>query len=221
MNGLEEDDHLCPATGPKGKVVDLGPPMYGEIVWVCERCLKVHVWDLIEGDAAEVLREKQAPGFAIRPDITILDQSEKPTAFIEFHASHLSDDVKDIACEAEIPLFVVDVERVPGAFKPGLQNPSRGMFRALADVSGLPYTEQQSMADEASYKFAEGVGEEGGISAAFAPIPDLDGNLADVHFHAVGSSPALPSPSTGQYLIASWSSLNCDSQRCWLEVSGV
>ena len=32
--------------------------MFGEIVWVCDRCLRMHKWDLLSGDATSVLKEK-------------------------------------------------------------------------------------------------------------------------------------------------------------------
>ncbi len=219
LNGLEEDNHVCPAVSITGNPVQLGPPMFGEIVWVCDECMKVHMWDLLADGAARVLRERQLPGSLIRPDITVLDKDDRPLALIEFQGSHLSRQVKCVAKCRQIPLFVVDVERVPEVFQMGLQNPRRGMFRVLTDASGHPYTKQHAWADQVSYRFAEGVGKEGNVSSEFAPVPDSHGNLADVHFHAAGRSTALPSPSLGPYLVATWSNLKCDSQRRWLEFS--
>lgn len=217
--GLEENHDPCPAVNEKGEVVDLGPQMFGEIVWVCDECMKVHMWDLLDNDAAKVLRERQLPGFSVRPDITILDQDDRPLALIEFQASYLSDEVKDIADEESIPLFVVDVERVPEVSQMGLQNPRRGMLQASADANGITYTRKHARIDEMSYRLSEIVGQEGGVSAEFSPIPDRDGSLVDVHFHAAGRSPALPSPSMGPYLVAHWSNLKCDSQKRWLGCS--
>ena len=195
--------------------------MFGEIVWVCDRCLRVHVWDLLADNATTVLREKQAPGLSIRPDITILDGQDRPICFIEFHASHLSAESRRVAEQNGTPLFVVDVERTVEEFQIGLQNPQRGMWQAIASVDGNSLTDSQveeyRRIDEMEYRFTESIGREGGVSTSFSPIVDDAGNLADVHFHAAGHSPALPMPSIGHYLMASWSNLGCDSQKRCLE----
>ena len=218
---LEVDDHICPARDISGKLtLREGAPMFGEIVWVCDKCLRVHVWDLLADNATTALRERQAPGLSIRPDITILDRHERPICFIEFHASHLSAESKKVAERKNIPLFVVDVERTVAEFQMGLQNPLRGMWQAVANVDGILLTDSQveehRRMDEMEYRFTESVGQEGGVSSSFSPIPDDTGNLADVHFHAAGHSPALPMPSIGHYLMANWSNLGCDSQKRWL-----
>ena len=178
------------------------------------------MWDLLADNATTVLRERQAPGLSIRPDITILDGENRPICFIEFHASHLSAESKKVAEQKCFPLFVVDVERTVEEFQMGLQNPLRGMWQAVANVDGILLTDSQveehRRMDEMEYRFTESVGQEGGVSSSYSPIPDDTGNLADVHFHAAGHSPALPMPSIGHYLMASWSNLGCDSQERWL-----
>ena len=221
LMGLEVDDHCCPSRDIRGRLtLQEGSPMFGEIVWVCDRCLRVHVRDLLAGCAARVLREKQVPGLSIRPDITILDRDGRPICFIEFHASHLSAESRRVAEQKGIPMFVVDVERTVAEFQMGLQNPLRGMWQAVASVDGNSLTDSQveeyRHMDEMEYRFAESIGRDGGVSSSFSPIPDDAGNLADVHFHAAGKSTALPMPSIGHYLMASWSNLGCDSQERWL-----
>ena len=106
LNGLQDDDHICPAINNRGELVFQGPPILGEIVWVCHQCLRVHMWDLITDNDSNVLSEKQVPGLSVRPDITILDQHDRPNAFVEFHGSHLSVESKDVADREGIPLFV-------------------------------------------------------------------------------------------------------------------
>ena len=221
LMGLEVDDHPCPARDISGNLtLQEGAPMFGEIAWVCDKCLRVHVWDLLADNATTALRERQAPGLSIRPDITILNRENRPICFIEFHASHLSAESKKVAEQKCIPLFVVDVERTVEEFQMGLQNPLRGMWQAVASVDGISLTDDQKEEyrhmDEMEYRFTESVGRERGVSSSFSPIPDDTGNLADVHFHAVGNSSALPMPSIGHYLMASWSNLGCDSQERWL-----
>ena len=219
--GLEVDNHVCPSRDIRGNLTLQGSaPMFGEIVWVCDKCLRVHVWDLLSGDATSVLKEKQAPGLSIRPDITILNRENLPICFIEFHASHLSAESKKVAEQRGIPLFVVDVERTVEEFQMGLQNPLRGMWQAVASIDGISLADSQveeyRRMDEMEYRFTESTGREGGASSSFTPILDDAGNLLDVLFHGAGRSPALPMPSIGHYLMASWSNLGCDSQKRWL-----
>ena len=53
LNGIQEDDHLCLARNIRGELVfEEGSAMFGEIVWVCDRCLRVHMWDLLDGKVA-------------------------------------------------------------------------------------------------------------------------------------------------------------------------
>ena len=218
---LEADGHICPSRDIRGNLtLQEGAPMFGEIVWVCDKCLRVHVWDLLADNATTALRERQAPGLSIRPDITILNRDGRPICFIEFHASHLSAESKEVAKREGIPLFVVDVERTVEVFQMGLQNPLRGMWQAVAKVDGILVTDSQveeyRRMDEMEYRFTESVGREGGVSSSLTPILDDAGDLVDVLFHAAGHSSALPMPSIGHYLMASWSNLGCDSQKRWL-----
>lgn len=221
LMGIEVDDHICPSTDIRGKLtLQGGAPFYGEIVWVCHRCLRVHMWDLLADDATSVLREKQAPGLSVRPDITILDGSDRPICFVEFHASHLSAESKVVADRERIPLFVVDVERSVEQFQMGLHNPQRGMWKSVADQLGIalndPRLADYRRADEIEYRSAEDVARERGVSSSFSPIPDGSGNLGDVFFSAAGHTTALPMPSIGHYLVANWSNLGCESQNRWL-----
>ena len=221
LNGVREDDHLCPARNIRGELVlREGPPLFGEIVWVCDLCLRVHMWDLLDGNAARILRERQAPGLSVRPDITIVDEDDRPIAFIEFHASHLSAESREVADREGIPLFVIDVERTLDEVQMGIQNPRRGMWQAVSDALGISLAGSQAesyrWADEANYNFTENIAQEGGVSGGFCAVPDREGDLVDVFFHVAGHSPALPMPSIGHYLLASWSSLQCESQYRWL-----
>ena len=135
--------------------------MLGEIVWVCDRCLRVHMWDLLADNSARVLRKMRDPGLSVRPDITIVDEDDRPIAFIEFHGSHLSADSRDVAEREGIPLFVVDVERTLDEFQMGIQNPQRGMWQAVSDALDLELSESQAesyrWADEANCNFTESV----------------------------------------------------------------
>ncbi len=219
--GLEKIEHICPAVCASGPSAEFGSPMYGEIVWVCDVCMKIHMWNLLHESAASVQRERELPGSSLRPDIVILDKDDRPLSLIEFKGSHLNPEIKEVASQRDFPLFVVDVEREKEAFKLHLQNPQRGTWQAMEDAYGILESESAARInrrmDELNYQYAESVGKEkDGVSATFAPIPDRNGNLADVHFHATGRSASLPIPSLGPYLVASWSSLKCDSQRRWL-----
>ena len=225
LPALWNTSHICPATNFRGEVIDPNHRSpYGEIVWGCSRCAKIHKWDLRDG-AAKVLKDRRPPGFPVRPDITILDANDRPAAFIEFHASYLSAKSMEIARRENIPLFVVDIdiERKLGEFQLGLQNPQRGMWTAAAE-SGVPLSdtsiENFRRMDEMNYRCRDSAAKqgEGGAAASFCAIPDPEGNLADVVFHAVGSSAGLPMPSTGPFLVASWSNLECESQRRWLAI---
>ena len=229
-SGVQDDGHtVCPVRYVNGEIVPTSPQMYGKIAWVCSQCVKVHVWDLIEGGAIKALCEKQPPGFSVLPDITILNGKDEPTAFIEFRNTHRSVGSKPVAERLGIPLFVVDVRRTLVEFQLGLQNPRRGMWKAVADADaaqGIVASEEQlksyAWADESSYRFMKSAygDRDGSLASSFCAIPDGKGGLADMVFHAVGHSPSLPMPSIGPYLLASWSSLECDSQKRWLAGEG-
>ena len=219
--GIESMQHICPAVRfQDGLLVQApaGKPIYGEIVWTCGICLRVHMWDLLD-DTAKAISDKRVPGLEsrIRPDITILSEDDKPLAFLEFRRSHLSNAVKDVAEERDIPLFVVDIENSPAEFQTGLNNPRRGMWEAIRPSNLDPdIADMDRKMAEASYRFQESVGKEGGVAGSFCAIPDENGDLVDVVFHAAGKSSALPEPSIGAYLVAGESNLPCESQKRWM-----
>ena len=56
LMGLEVDDHPCPVRDISGNLtLQEGAPMFGEIAWVCDKCLRVHVWDLLADNATTAL----------------------------------------------------------------------------------------------------------------------------------------------------------------------
>lgn len=209
--GIDDTLHICPARNISGELICQGwSPESVPIIWVCVQCMKVHKWDLLGDNAAEVLREKQAPGFSIQPDLTVLNRAGRCTAWVEFHAYHENPKYKELAAQAGIPLFVVDVERTLEEYQMGLHNPLRGMWGAAGEPD-------YHWADKGSYGQVEDAAVRGGSASKFCAIPDDEGNLADTVFHAAGRSRGVPMPSTSRYLVASWSNLTCDSQQRWME----
>ena len=214
INGAQDDDHLCFVHFPyeDGRFVPTTPtnsgPFYGSIVWTCDVCLRPHTWDLLHG-AVRVISDQRVPGLAsrIRPDITILGEQDRPLAFIEFRKSHLGDQVEEVAMEHDIPLFVVDIEDAMGTFQGGLHNPKRGMWEAAGFTS-----EGHRRADDFNYRMSEAMAKDGNAASHYCAIPDENGNYADAVFFAFGKSRALPDPAMGNYLVASRSTLPCESQ---------
>ena len=219
--GVESMEHVCPAVRLEaGRLVQApaGKPMLGEIVWTCGKCLRVHMWDLLDGTVSAI-SNKRVPGLGsrIRPDITLLGEDDEVMAFLEFRKSHLSNTVKDVADELDIPLFVVDIENTLAEFQTGLNNPRRGIWEVFrSSDTALEVIEMDRKMAEASYRFDESIGQKGGVAGSFSVIPDAEGNPADVVFHAAGRSHALPEPSIGAYLVAGESNLPCESQKRWM-----
>ena len=220
-DGVESVEHVCPAVRLEdGRLVQApaGKPMLGEIVWTCGKCLRVHMWDLLDGTVTAI-SNKRVPGLdsRIRPDITLLGEDDKVMAFLEFRKSHLSNTVRDVADDLDIPLFVVDIESTLAEFQTGLNNPRRGIWEAFRSPDMDPEViEMDRKMAEASYRFDESIGQKGGVAGSFSVIPDTKGNPADVVFHAAGKSRALPEPSIGAYLVAGESNLPCESQKRWM-----
>ncbi len=213
--GIHVGDHLHPSTNVEGKT-SLALK-HSKIIWLCAQCLKPHKWDLLDNGACEVLQNKKAPGFSVRPDITLVNSEGRPTAFIEFHDSHLSRKAVAVAKEHSIPLFVVDIKRTLDEFQMGLQNPQRGMWQAWAEATGVNPNKSDLWADRMNYRAMESLyGRDHSAGLRFAAIPDGQGGLADVVLHIVGQCSRLPMPSRGPFLLGSWSTLSCDSQKRWL-----
>ena len=190
---------------------------YGLIVWTCEDCMKPHVWDLLDG-AARVLSNRTIPlmGSRVRPDLTVLDSSDRPLALVEFRKSHLSSAVRELADRKGIPLFVVDITESSDRFQLGLNNRRRFALRYLRpelspDEEAIEEAMERSM-DMLSYD----VGRTGGVSSEFSRVQDDHGNLIDIGFRADGKTEALPEPSVGGFLVAHRSNLSCESQRRWI-----
>ena len=219
--GIESMEHICPAVRfEDGRLVQepAGEPILGEIVWTCGKCLRVHMWDLL-GGTVRAISNKRVPGLdsRVRPDITLLGEDDKLVAFLEFRKSHLSNTVRDVADDLDIPLFVVDIENSLAEFQTGLNNPRRGIWEAFRPPDTDPkIIEMDRKMAEASYRFDETIGQNDGVAGSFSVIPDADGNPADVVFHAAGKSRALPEPSIGAYLVAGESNLPCESQKRWM-----
>ena len=219
--GVESVEHICPAVRFEDGRLEQAPagePIFGEIVWTCGNCLRVHMWDLLDG-TARATSNKRVPGLdsRIRPDITLLGKDDTVLAFLEFRRSHLSNTVKGVADDLDIPLFVVDIENSLAEFQTGLNNPHRGMWEAIRPSNIDPeIADMGRKMAEVDYRFQESIGQGGGVAGSFCAIPDSNGNLADVVFHAAGKSRALPEPSMSAYLVASESNLPCESQRRWM-----
>ena len=222
IRGIELDEHYCFAwiDWSSGKAVaqDNPKPFFGKVVWICDICLRPHVWDLLNG-ADSVISDQKVPSLdsRVRPDITILDKRGDPLSFIEFDKSHLSDSAVALARDLSIPLFVVDVGTTAlDTFQGPLYNPRRGMWKAIAESMPEMSEElaaQYRQADEFNYRMSEGMAKDGGSSSAFCAIPDEQGNYVDAVFHATGKSPALPDPAIGQYLVSSRvDNLPCERQ---------
>ena len=217
--GIESSDHICPAVRfQNGLLAQAAEPVYGEIVWTCRICLRVHMWDLLDG-AVRAISNRQVPGLdsRIRPDITLLGEDDKVLAFLEFRRSHLSNSVKDVAADLGIPLFVVDLECSLAEFQTGLNNPRRSMWEAIRPSNtGPEIADLDRKIAEFDFRIQEDIGQQGGVAGSFCAIPDDNGNLIDVVFHATGKSQSLPEPSIGGYLVAGESNLTCESQRRWM-----
>ena len=217
INGIELDDHYCFVWldySEARPVAKYNPrPFWGKIVWTCSDCLRPHVWDLLKG-ADSVISDQKVPTLdsRIRPDITILDETGRSLAFIEFLKSHLSESVEELAKDLNIPLFIVDIGN---ASQSGLYNPRRGMWTAIAESTQISeeLAAEYRKADEFNYRMAESMAAAGGTSSSFSAIPDEHGNYVDAVFHAIGKSNALPDPAIGGYLVASRvDNLPCERQ---------
>ena len=217
-DGVRAMENACPAIRLEdGRLVQepAGNPILGEIVWTCGKCLRVHMWDLLDGTVRAV-SNKRVPGLEsrVRPDITLLGEDDSVVAFLEFRKSHLGNTVRDVAADLDIPLFVMDIENSLAEFQTGLNNPRRGLWEAFRPADTDPEMDRRMA--EASYRFDESIGQEGGVAGSFCVIPDADGNPADVVFHTAGKSRALPEPSIGAYLVAGEANLPCESQERWM-----
>ena len=199
----------CPSFAP-------GEPVrrrYGKILWTCDSSQEPHVYDLLNG-AHSVASEKFQFDRSIRPDITVLDKSNQPIAFIEFRKAHLSGRVEEVARARNIPLFVVDVLNDAATQAP-IRNPQRMWYDSVE-------------MDEQSRHLArmtEGFTPKNGYSSTVSHVPGRDGRY-HTFVHEVGNlSDSLPDPSTGEFLLAHWTTLGCSSQddearRRMMRVSG-
>ena len=139
------------------------------------------MWDLLDC-AISVVSNKRVPGLGsrVRPDITILGEGNRALALLEFRKSHLSDTVRQVARESNIPLFVIDIGESPSEFIAGINNPRRGVWESTE------MSETNRRIAEDSFRFRESVAKEGGVASEFAALPDNDGNLADEPVSEVG-----------------------------------
>ena len=77
----------------------------------------------------------------------------------------------------------------------------------------MPRSTDGPQVAEASFRFEESIGQEGGMAGSFSVIPDAAGNPADVFFHAAGKFSTLAEPSIGTYLVAGDANLSRESQK--------
>lgn len=178
-------------------------PFFGEIVWNCRQCSKPHTYDLLHG-ATEVVAEQRL-GNGLRPDLMVLGPAGEPTAFIEFRKSNLSGKIWRHACDAGVPLFVVDV--LDGeSEQPTLHNRQRRWYDDIPEF------------DEESRRIARMA--ESFPATVFEPFHDSNGDLVGAFLTYSDKDPdqalsliGMPSPRRGHFLFAHDSTLGCDSQR--------
>ena len=199
-----DSQHLyCPTHTDPLTQSEPSSPLHGEVVWTCAECLKPHFFDLLK-NARSVECEAWQFGRSCRPDITILEERDKPVAFVEFVKSNPPGKVHDVAKGKGIPLFEIPVND-DESFTGGLYNPDRRLYDNFDWISDKD-KEMMRRLDS---------GQLSGNHASVEPYFDNEGNLLDVTFHYSddGSVPTtVPNPRLGPYLYAEKSTLDCTSQ---------
>ena len=184
-------------------------PFYTEIAWVCGKCLKPHLYNVLAG-AALAVSEKWQYGRRTRPDITILNEDNQPLAFVEFKKSSLSKKSESVAREKGIPLFVVDVSDGHNS-QNMLNNPER---RWYDDIPEIDAKSRKWMRQVDSIPFP-------GSGTQVDSVFDDDGTFVDSTIHTYNNpetdghlvTSSIPLPKLGHYLLASRSTLGCESQK--------
>ena len=197
-----ESPHRCPSVPSASPHIR---PAYGTVAWVCDACLKPHIYDILR-DAKFIAIEEWQFDRSVRPDITILNKYRYPLAFIEFKKSNLSEVAERVARERDIPLFVVGI--LDGVSSQNKIHNSQ--YRWYDNATNMEPADRDLM------RRLDSVPRSG---SEFNAIFDDDGNLIDATLHysedpgddSVASN--MPVPKAGTYLLAERSTLLCDSQR--------
>ena len=198
---LERDSHPCPVKSRDGEPSD---PWYRTILWVCGRCSKPHVYEILEGGDS-VFMEKWVFARSCRPDITVTDSEGKPKVFIEFRKSS-SGKSREIADAHNIPWFEIEVLDGENS-KVGLINESRRYWEDWLDL------------DDKTKESMRRIDLVMPGSTVFMPVFDDDGKLLDTYFtHKPNEdednlTDYLPQPHRGHFLLAHQSNLVCSSQQ--------
>ncbi len=178
-------------------------PMFGDITWTCRKCLKPHVFELLDQATDVVVERRLANG--LRPDITILGPGGSPLVIIEFKKTNLSGEVNAFAKAKGIALFVVDV--LDGVNEQAsLHNRHRRWYDDIPE-----FDEESRLVARLAESFP---------ATVFEPFHDSNGDLVDAFLtysdkdgdNAL-SLMGMPHPRRGHFLFAHDSTLGCDSQR--------
>ena len=197
----ESKRHQCPV---KLSGTETHDPWYNSILWVCDRCSKPHVYDILDaGDSVSM--EKWIFDRSCRPDITITDRAGNPKAVIEFRKSH-SGKSREIADVRNVPWFEIEVLDGINS-NVGLINESRQYWEDWLELG------------EKAKEAMRGIDLVLPGSTTFMPVFDDDGRLLDAYFtHKPNEDEEnltdyLPQPHRGHYLLAHRTNLGCESQQ--------
>ena len=87
------------------KALDQNQPM--RITWKCKACSNMHSLGLLE-NVTKILQENNIAG--LRPDISLMDDQNNPTAFIEIVVTHRPDkEVVEYCTRHHIPLLIFHI----------------------------------------------------------------------------------------------------------------
>ena len=200
---VRKNPHLdCSLTPP----VDLEQGHNAKIMWKCAKCQLLHQYDLLK-DAISIVCEAWQFGRSCRPDITIQGEDEQPLVFIEFKKTNLSQNVRRIADDNGVHLFVVDVLDGKNV-QTGLNNPQFRWYDSTdLDKQSIDFLRRGEAFNN----------QLGGSRSHFETSYDDAGNIIMTTFnfseHDDSLLDRIPQPRQGHYLWASWSNLCCKSQQ--------
>ena len=197
----EIEPHRCPV---KLRDIETHEPWYNTILWVCGRCSKPHIYDILDaGDSVSM--EKWVFDRGCRPDITVTDSEGNPKAIIEFRKSS-SGKSREVADTHNVPWFEIKILDGVNS-NVGLINESRQYWEDWLDLDEK-IKESMWLIDPVMP-----------ASTVFMPVFDDDGKLLDTYFtHKPNEDEEnitdyLPQPHRGHYLLAHQSNLGCSSQQ--------